>query len=183
MKYTNKPYDEAIEFSQDLSVAESYDGRDKKSVPRERKLQNDQYDEVVEMSMSMDKGHPNYQSSSPQASKKKSASQNRVSAKESSSSSSPDGVKTTSIANRPFDEALEVSQSGSDESFQSQESNKKQQPAPINNATNSKNVINNNKSILTQDKTPSIQALSNDKVVFNIYYINIYVLMTNLLIF
>ena len=166
MKYTNKPYDEAIEFSQDLSVAESYDGRDKKSVPRERKLQNDQYDEVVEMSMSIDKGHPNYQSS-PQSSKKKSASQNnnRASAKE----SSPDGVKTTSISNRPFDEALEVSQSGSDESFQSQESNKKQ-AAPINNATSSKNAISNNKSILAQDKTPSIQALSNDKV-FNFHYI------------
>lgn len=39
MKYSNKPYDEAFEFSQDLSVAESFDGRDKKasSVPRERK--------------------------------------------------------------------------------------------------------------------------------------------------
>jgi len=28
--YTNKPYDEAYELSQDLSVAESYDGRDAK---------------------------------------------------------------------------------------------------------------------------------------------------------
>lgn len=29
--YTNKPYDEAIEFSQDLSMAESFDGREKVS--------------------------------------------------------------------------------------------------------------------------------------------------------
>jgi hypothetical protein len=28
--YANKPYDEAYEISQDLSVAESYDGRDAK---------------------------------------------------------------------------------------------------------------------------------------------------------
>jgi len=27
--YTNKPYDEAFDVSQDLSVAESYDGRDR----------------------------------------------------------------------------------------------------------------------------------------------------------
>jgi len=27
--YSNKPYDEAYELSQDLSVAESFDGRDK----------------------------------------------------------------------------------------------------------------------------------------------------------
>jgi len=27
--FANKPYDEAYEISQDLSVAESYDGRDK----------------------------------------------------------------------------------------------------------------------------------------------------------
>jgi hypothetical protein len=27
--YTNKPYDEAFEVSQDLSMAESFDGRDK----------------------------------------------------------------------------------------------------------------------------------------------------------
>jgi hypothetical protein len=29
--YTNKPYDEAYEISQDLSMAESFDGRDKVS--------------------------------------------------------------------------------------------------------------------------------------------------------
>ena len=31
MKFADKPYDEAFEISQDLSVAESYDGRDKVS--------------------------------------------------------------------------------------------------------------------------------------------------------
>ena len=29
INYTNKPYDEAFEISQDLSMAESYDGREK----------------------------------------------------------------------------------------------------------------------------------------------------------
>ena len=33
MKYNDKPYDEAFEISQDLSVAESYDGRDKVTFP------------------------------------------------------------------------------------------------------------------------------------------------------
>jgi len=32
INYTNKPYDEAFEISQDLSMAESYDGRDKVSL-------------------------------------------------------------------------------------------------------------------------------------------------------
>lgn len=31
--YSDKPYDEAYEISQDLSMAESYDGRDKTQVP------------------------------------------------------------------------------------------------------------------------------------------------------
>jgi hypothetical protein len=31
--YQNKPYDEAYEVSQDLSMAESFDGRDKVRVP------------------------------------------------------------------------------------------------------------------------------------------------------
>lgn len=66
------------------------------------------------MSMSMDQGH------SPA---KPAAASRGAGAKD--YPSSPDAVKTTSIANRPFDEAFEVSQSGSEESFDSQESEKK----------------------------------------------------------
>ena len=53
--YANKPYDEAYELSQDLSLAESYDGREQKA-DRERKLKNDKYDEAMDMSMSVDHG-------------------------------------------------------------------------------------------------------------------------------
>lgn len=54
--YANKPYDEAYELSQDLSVAESYDGRETR-VDRERKLRNDKYDEAMDISMSVDHGN------------------------------------------------------------------------------------------------------------------------------
>lgn len=98
-------------------MAESFDARDKKSIPRERKLQNDQYDEAVDVSMSMDQGN-NVKSPGKPVQRPKPA------AKE--TSSIPDGAaRTTSISNRPFDEALEVSQSGSDESFESQVSERK----------------------------------------------------------
>ncbi|KAJ1439730.1 hypothetical protein B484DRAFT_391627, partial [Ochromonadaceae sp. CCMP2298] len=53
--YQNKPYDEAYEVSQDLSMAESFDGRGDKSKndakndnPRERQLKNDKYGGGVE---------------------------------------------------------------------------------------------------------------------------------------
>ena len=95
-------------------MAESYDAREKKpsvggNIGRERKLDNDRYDEVVDVSMSMDQGH----SPPPKSDRPKPA----VAAKE--SPANPKGVKTTSLANAPFDEAFDVSQSGSDESEES----------------------------------------------------------------
>ena len=107
--YTNKPYDEAFDVSQDLSVAESYDGRDRQrnddsgrnNSEREKKLQNDKYDEAVELSQSMDA---------------KGISPAHLGAK-------GDKGEATVVMNKPFDEALEFSQSGSEESVDTIKSN------------------------------------------------------------
>jgi hypothetical protein len=88
----NKPYDEAYEVSQDLSMAESYDGREGKQPDRERKLKNDKYDEAMEVSQSMDRS----------AMMDRNAGANQR--------------QNNTVANRPFDEEHEFSQSGSDES-------------------------------------------------------------------
>jgi len=96
----NKPYDEAYEVSQDLSVNESFDARQHHK--REEKLANDKYDEAVEVSQSMDV--------SPQKMPRKPL---------------ESGDKNSaSITNKPFDEALEFSQSGSDESVDTRASEK-----------------------------------------------------------
>lgn len=98
----NKPYDEAYEVSQDLSVNESFDGRHFQHNKREEKLTNDKYDEAVEVSQSMDVSPQKMHRQSKQAEDKNSA----------------------SITNKPFDEALEFSQSGSDESVDTRASAK-----------------------------------------------------------
>jgi hypothetical protein len=90
----NKPYDEAYEVSQDLSMAESYDGREGKQPDREKKLRNDKYDEAMEVSQSMDQ----------------SAMMDRGGA------GAVNQRNTNTIANRPFDEEHELSQSYSEES-------------------------------------------------------------------
>lgn len=103
--YVNKPYDEAYEISQDLSMAESFDGRDKND--RERKLRNDKYDEAIDISQSVDH----------QASPKKfSPKMNMDDYKESKLLNNNNGEnnKSLSVLNKPFDE--EVDFSGSDES-------------------------------------------------------------------
>mmetsp|Transcript_8392 Transcript_8392/g.12502 ORF Transcript_8392/g.12502 Transcript_8392/m.12502 type:complete len:445 (+) Transcript_8392:139-1473(+) len=100
----NKPYDEAYEVSQDLSVAESFDGRRDAKQSKEQKLTNDKYDEAVEISQSMD------QHITPPA---KNARPARDDIK-------AELNKSNSISNRPFDEALEFSRSGSDESVDTQ---------------------------------------------------------------
>lgn len=96
----NKQYDEAYEVSQDLSVNESYDGRNQHK--RDEKLTNDKYDEAVEISQSMDVS-PQKQPRQPQQSGDK---------------------NSASITNAPFDEALEFSQSGSDDSVDTRASEK-----------------------------------------------------------
>jgi len=100
----NKPYDEAYEVSQDLSVAESFDGRRDAKQSKEQKLTNDKYDEAVEVSQSMD------QHITPPA-------KNNRPAREDIKA---ELNKSNSISNRPFDEALEFSRSGSDESVDTQ---------------------------------------------------------------
>jgi intraflagellar transport protein 46 len=113
--YVNKPYDEAFEISQDLSMAESFDGRDK--FDRERKLRNDKYDEAIEISQSMD------QQASP---KQFSPKMDMDDYKESKllNNNNGDNNKSLSVLNKPFDE--EVDFSGSEESVDTvSERNKK----------------------------------------------------------
>eukprot|EP00607_Mallomonas_marina_P009859 CAMPEP_0182419634 /NCGR_PEP_ID=MMETSP1167-20130531/4041_1 /TAXON_ID=2988 /ORGANISM="Mallomonas Sp, Strain CCMP3275" /LENGTH=460 /DNA_ID=CAMNT_0024594651 /DNA_START=128 /DNA_END=1510 /DNA_ORIENTATION=+ len=83
----NKPYDEAYEVSQDLSMAESFDGR--QPTGKEHRLKNDKYDEAVEVSQSMDPSASFVPSMKP--------------------SMLGENARSTSITNRPFDEALEFS--------------------------------------------------------------------------
>ena len=107
-------YDEGLEISQDLSVASELDikpGGSEGRGGRERQLKNDQYDEAVDVSMSVAGSSP---SKTP----------NRNGSAEGKDGRDGDG-KTTSISNRPFDEAFEVSHSGSEESFGSNGSEKK----------------------------------------------------------
>jgi intraflagellar transport protein 46 len=103
--FENKPYDEAMDFSQDLSVSESDIGEEKAgNTDRERKLQNDLYDEAVDVSQSFD-----YKSSANSPVRDAKEVGNVL--------DSPGDGKSAHIENRPFDEALEFSRSGSDESF------------------------------------------------------------------
>lgn len=48
----NKQYDEAYDISQDLSVADSFDARDKSS--KEKVLRNDKFDEAIDVSQSIE---------------------------------------------------------------------------------------------------------------------------------
>lgn len=125
--YTNKPYDEAFDVSQDLSVAESYDGRDRQrnndggrnNSEREKKLQNDKYDEAVELSQSMDA---------------KGISPAHLGAK-------GDKGEATVVMNKPFDEALEFSQSGSEESVDTIKSNDRREITGASPAAASKGMM------------------------------------------
>jgi intraflagellar transport protein 46 len=87
-----------------LSVNESFDARQHQQQHhrREEKLANDKYDEAVEVSQSMDVS-PQKMSRKPLESGDK---------------------NSASITNKPFDEALEFSQSGSDESVDTRASEK-----------------------------------------------------------
>jgi intraflagellar transport protein 46 len=130
--YQNRPYDEAFDISQDLSMAESFDGRDKPRGDRERKLENDKYDEALDVSQSMD-----YKGSSPP--------RGAAGAKGTGSDQKPsslgrggDSAGAKPIMNKPFDEALDISQSGSDDSVDTQRGSKqvldagaKGEPAPV----------------------------------------------------
>lgn len=106
--YKDKPYDEAVEFSQDLSVNESFDHRNKQA-DRAQKLLNDKYDEAVEVSQSMDQGMGMKMEPEEKGSATGGASSRP------NITSLPE-EKTNSFMNKPFDEALEFSQSNSDES-------------------------------------------------------------------
>mmetsp|Transcript_9080 Transcript_9080/g.20018 ORF Transcript_9080/g.20018 Transcript_9080/m.20018 type:complete len:265 (-) Transcript_9080:162-956(-) len=115
--YQNKPYDEAYEVSQDLSMAESFDGRDKES--KGQQLKNDKYDEAVEVSQSMDPSYPSATAGAkPQpkapAAPAKPGPEDYGDAK--GMSKTNEMSKSQSVLNRQYDEALEFSASGSDKS-------------------------------------------------------------------
>jgi len=90
-------------------------------------LRNDKYDEAVDVSQSMDKsaiggkGSPGAKGTKPEA--KKGGGEAKGGGKAMSSGS--EQTKSQSILNRPFDEALEFSHSGSDESVDTRSSEKK----------------------------------------------------------
>eukprot|EP01033_Poteriospumella_lacustris_P015399 gene15399-11007_t len=65
--FKDKPYDEAYELSQDLSMAESFDGRDKQPAggAKEKLLKNHMYDEAVEVSQSIDQSAMNVNARPP----------------------------------------------------------------------------------------------------------------------
>lgn len=133
--YKDKPYDEAIEISQDLSMAESFDGRDKQQTDKVKKLTNDKYDEAVEISQSFDQ-------MAVAAAAAKSRAKNASDDKDAKGGSTMmkkgnDQSKSQSVLNNFHDEALEFSHSGSDESIDTRASQKnkkaaeKLQPKPV----------------------------------------------------
>lgn len=149
-KYDNKPYDEAYEMSQshgDLSVAESYDGRteSKHASGREHKLTNDKYDEAVEVSQSASMNQPQPKGRTGALADVHGG---RLSHPNNNGGGSGGGLGgnsgpssrafhagqpsilgeqtiSTSISNRPFDEALEFSQDESEESFDTRNSERR----------------------------------------------------------
>eukprot|EP01035_Chromulina_nebulosa_P020202 gene20202-26223_t len=119
--YDNKPYDEEYELSQDLSVAESFDARDKKypaisgskglDSNKIKTLQNNRYDEEYEVSQSIaETQDKKYSTQSESKGNGPSGNTNFVSSSPSSSN------KTKAVKNDRFDEVMEMSQSGSEES-------------------------------------------------------------------
>jgi len=127
----DKPYDEVFEVSQELSMAESFDGRDKQ---KERVMKNNRFDYAVEVSQSME------QSTAHAAPKPKAESKMPADVKDTKDwGSAPNDdakglsrgetTKSKTVLNGPFDEALEFSQSGSDESTDTTDKKKStQQP-------------------------------------------------------
>lgn len=156
-KYDNKPYDEAYEMSQshgDLSVAESFDGRTESKHGgggggREHKLANDKYDEAVEVSQSASFAQQQQTQPKGRTGALADVHGGRISYPSGGNNSNTSGPSSrslhagqpsilgeqtisTSISNRPFDEALEFSQDESEESFDTRNSDRrgKKQPSP-----------------------------------------------------
>jgi intraflagellar transport protein 46 len=130
--FKDKPYDEAYELSQDLSMAESFDGRDKNqnNPQKEKFLKNHMYDEAVEVSQSIDQSAMNVrpqpglradakavliETSDSKNATRPSLSNNSDDKDAKGMSRNTEGTRSQSLINNRFDEALEFSQSGSEE--------------------------------------------------------------------
>lgn len=117
--FANKPYDEAYEVSQDLSVAESFDARDK-NIGRERQIRNDRFDEAIDVSQSVEQSAA---AANFAARGKAAAGASNNNSKQSDDrgggpkpNNSVNMSKSQTVQNQTFDEAYEVSQSGSEDS-------------------------------------------------------------------
>ena len=95
---------------------------------KERKLRNDKYDEAIEVSQSVDQSMASPKKGPRQKTMQEGAPKGMLKGGEQS--------KSQSVLNKPFDEALEFSQSGSDESVDTVSDKKllskqSQQPKPL----------------------------------------------------
>ena len=91
---------------------------EKKPSERERKLQNDKYDEAIDVSQSIDQSNVAMGKDSRQFSKDDKGSLQK----------DTEQSKSHGVLNKPFDEALEFSQSGSDDSVDTRLSERKNKP-------------------------------------------------------
>jgi intraflagellar transport protein 46 len=127
----DRHHDEEFEVSQELSMAESFDGRDKQ---KERVMKNNKFDYAVEVSQSME------QSTAHAAPKPKPEAKMPNDTKDTKDwggsnddvkgLSRGDTTKSKTVLNGPFDEALEFSQSGSDESTDTTDKQKQSSAQP-----------------------------------------------------
>lgn len=88
---------------------------EKKSSERERKLQNDKYDEAIDVSQSIDQSNAAMGKETKQFGKDEKGVLQR----------GTEQSKSHGVLNKPFDEALEFSQSGSDDSVDTRLSERK----------------------------------------------------------
>lgn len=90
-----------------------------KQYERERKLRNDKYDEAVDVSQSMDQGA----GAAPKGARASGGDDVKSGGR--GMTKGTEQTKSQSVLNKPFDEALEFSQSGSDDSVDTRTSDKK----------------------------------------------------------
>lgn len=145
--YKDKPYDEGIEFSQDLSMAESFDPREKNNAPKEResKFANQHYDEAYEVSQSQDMG-PSAMAAGKAAANSKKPAVEEKGAK--GMKKDNEQSKSQTVLNNKFDEALEFSRSGSDESVDTRASqkNKKNEQPEFKSSMSNKGLVSDSQS-------------------------------------
>jgi hypothetical protein len=133
---------------------------------RERKLKNDKYDEAVEISQSFDQ-----MAVSAAAAKKQGYNQHDEKGESKGMRKNNDQTKSQSVLNKPFDEALEFSQSGSEESVDtraSQKDNRKEPPPDFKSISSAKPNAAPQLDSSINKKQPNIVAQVFDTVLFGL---------------